>query len=37
MPPDGGGSYGTNLDFMKKLCAYWADAYDWRAHEAELS
>ena len=37
MPEDGGWSYGTNLDYMKELCAYWADGYDWRAREAELN
>ncbi|HEX4861927.1 MAG TPA: epoxide hydrolase [Rhizomicrobium sp.] len=30
-------AYGANLDFMKKLCAYWADGYDWRKWEAELN
>jgi pimeloyl-ACP methyl ester carboxylesterase len=30
-------AYGANLDFMKSLCAYWADGYDWRKWEAELN
>ena len=30
-------AYGANLDFMKALCAYWADGYDWRKWEAELN
>ena len=28
MPDDGGWEYGSNLDYMKKLCAYWVDDYD---------
>jgi len=30
-------AYGANLDYMKALCAYWADGYDWRKWEAELN
>jgi pimeloyl-ACP methyl ester carboxylesterase len=37
MPDDGGWSYGTNLDYMKELCAYWVEEYDWRVHEAMLN
>ena len=37
MPDDGGWDYGTNLDYMKELCAYWLDEYDWRRHEAALN
>ena len=37
MPDDGGWDYGTNLDYMKELCAYWLEAYDWRRHEAALN
>ena len=37
MPDDGGWAYGANLDYMKDLCAYWVDKYDWRAHEAEFN
>lgn len=33
MPDDGGWDYGTNLEYMKELCAYWVDEYDWRKHE----
>jgi microsomal epoxide hydrolase len=29
--------YGTSLAYMKDLCAYWRDTYDWRAHEAKLN
>jgi pimeloyl-ACP methyl ester carboxylesterase len=28
---------GTNLDYMRELCAYWISDYDWRTHEAELN
>ena len=31
MPDDGGWAYGTNLDYMKELCAYWLEEFDWRA------
>jgi microsomal epoxide hydrolase len=37
MPDDGGWSYGTNLGYMKELCAYWLDEYDWRTHEAAIN
>ena len=37
MPADGGWAYGTNLDYMKELCAYWLEDFDWRAQEAELN
>ncbi len=37
MPADGGWAYGTNLDYMKELCAYWLEAFDWRAQEAALN
>ncbi|MGH7932951.1 MAG: epoxide hydrolase family protein [Candidatus Binataceae bacterium] len=29
--------YGTNLDYLKELAAYWADQYDWRRHEHEMN
>lgn len=32
-----GWSYGTDAGFLRELCAYWADGYDWRAREAELN
>ncbi|MCU1513824.1 MAG: epoxide hydratase [Microbacteriaceae bacterium] len=25
---------GASLDYIRELCAYWADEYDWRANEA---
>ncbi len=37
MPDDGGWAYGTNLDYMKELCAYWLDEFDWRTHEAAIN
>ena len=37
MPDDGGWAYGTNLDYMKELCAYWLDEFDWRMHEAAIN
>jgi pimeloyl-ACP methyl ester carboxylesterase len=30
-------SQGVPLEYMKELCAYWADSYDWRATEARLN
>jgi len=30
-------SYGTRLDYLKELCGYWRDEFDWRAREAELN
>jgi microsomal epoxide hydrolase len=37
MPDDGGWQYGTNLDYMKELAAYWVDAFDWRKQEAAIN
>lgn len=37
MPSDGGWHYGTNLDYLRDLCAYWVQDYDWRAAEAALN
>ena len=34
---DAGWDYGANIDYVRELCAYWADGYDWRAHEARLN
>jgi len=34
--PDGWG-YGCDGEFLKALCAYWTDGYDWRAAVAELN
>jgi pimeloyl-ACP methyl ester carboxylesterase len=30
-------SQGVPLAYLKELCAYWADGYDWRATEARLN
>ena len=37
MPDDGGWDYGTNLDYMKELCAWWLDEFDWRRQEARIN
>ena len=37
MPDDGGWAYGANLEYMRELCDYWVNEYDWRKHEAELN
>lgn len=37
MPDDGGWAYGTNLDYMKELCRYWIDEFDWRQQEAAIN
>ncbi len=37
MPDDGGWAYGTNLDYMKELCAYWVNEFDWRKQEAMIN
>jgi pimeloyl-ACP methyl ester carboxylesterase len=28
---------GTDLAYLRELCAYWADGFDWRARERELN
>jgi pimeloyl-ACP methyl ester carboxylesterase len=30
-------SQGVPLDYIRELCGYWADGYDWRATEARLN
>lgn len=37
MPDDGGWAYGTHLGYMKELCAYWLNEFDWRKQEAEIN
>ncbi len=32
-----GWEYGSNLDYMKELCAYWLDGFDWRKQEAAIN
>jgi pimeloyl-ACP methyl ester carboxylesterase len=34
---EGSWAYGANLDFMRELCAYWVEQYDWRKWEAALN
>src|SRR6185437_12659227 len=34
---DAGWEYGTNLEYLKDLTAYWRDHFDWRAQEAMLN
>ena len=35
--PDAPWAYGTDLDYMRELIAYWHDRFDWRAQEAALN
>ena len=37
MPDDGGWAYGTHLGYMKDLCAYWLNEFDWRKQEAAIN
>ena len=37
MPEDGGWAYGTNIDYLKGLCAYWLEEFDWRVQEERLN
>jgi pimeloyl-ACP methyl ester carboxylesterase len=30
-------AYGVDGEFCRSLCTYWADDYDWRAHERRLN
>jgi pimeloyl-ACP methyl ester carboxylesterase len=32
-----GWDYGTSLGYLKDLCAYWLEEFDWRAQEAKLN
>ena len=34
---DVGWSYGTDLSYLKELCAYWRSDFDWRAQERALN
>jgi epoxide hydrolase len=29
--------YGTNLVYLREICRYWAEAFDWRMWEAKLN
>jgi microsomal epoxide hydrolase len=35
--PGSGWRHGTDLTYLRGLCEYWRDRYDWRAHEARLN
>ncbi|APA98546.1 epoxide hydrolase family protein [Nocardia seriolae] len=35
--PDVGWSYGIPTAYVRELCEYWGDGYDWRTHEAALN
>ncbi len=34
---DAGWDYGTELHYLRELCEYWREKYDWRAQEAALN
>ena len=34
---DAGWDYGTDIDWLRALCAYWRSDYNWRKHEAALN
>jgi epoxide hydrolase len=35
--PGTGWDYGADVDYVRELCDYWRDQYDWRAHESSLN
>jgi epoxide hydrolase len=35
--PRSGWDLGVDVAYLRELCAYWADGYDWRAQEARLN
>src|SRR5207248_5195630 len=35
--PGTGWQQGTNLDYLKRILAYWADGFDWRAQALKLN
>ncbi|MFP4002610.1 MAG: epoxide hydrolase family protein [Alphaproteobacteria bacterium] len=36
--PEGGGwAYGVDPEYLRELCAYWTEAFEWRAAEAGLN
>lgn len=35
--PGAGWDYGSELEYVRDLVAYWRDAYDWRAEEARIN
>jgi pimeloyl-ACP methyl ester carboxylesterase len=32
-----GWQYGTNLEYLRRLCIHWADGFDWKEQEAQLN
>ena len=37
MPNKGGWAYGANLPYMKNLCKYWVDKFDWKTYEKKIN
>lgn len=35
--PGSGWDYGTDLEYLRNLCTYWSESFDWRRAEAELN
>ena len=35
--PGTGWDYGADVHYIRELCEYWRDRYDWRAHERALN
>ena len=35
--PGSGWDYGTDGAYLRELCSYWRDKFDWRAQEALLN
>ena len=35
--PDNNWQFGADLGYLKDLCTYWADEYDWRLHEGVIN
>lgn len=37
-PLDGAGwDYGASIGYVRELCEYWRDSYDWRVHERRIN
>ena len=37
MPEDGGWGYGVNLDYMRSICTYWFDKFDWFTQQSAIN
>ena len=37
MPNNGGWLYGANLPYMRNLCKYWVNKFDWETHEKKIN